>query len=134
MCRRRLTCLLAMDGRGTVAVVDRRGVLNRRNRRYRGRLSAIIWYGVYEGPDRSNSLLLRNLRLAYICRRRLTCLLAMYGRGTVAVVKDASTVGEAGGIGIGSPPSYGMVCRKAPIVQTACCCVICGWHTYVDDD
>src|SRR5210317_2208299 len=67
---------------------SRRGVLNRRNRRYRGRLSAMIWFGVLEGPDRSNSLLLRNLRLAYICRRRLTCLLAMDRRGTVAVVEE----------------------------------------------
>src|SRR6056300_1174999 len=105
---------------------SRRGVLTWRNRRYRGRLSAIIWYGVYEGPDRSNSLLLRNLRLAYICRRRLTCLLAMDRRGTVVV--------ERWGMQVDSPPSYGMVCRKAPIVQTACCCVICDWHTYVDDD
>src|SRR6056300_107283 len=113
---------------------SRRGVLTWRNRRYRGRLSAIIWYGVYEGPDRSNSLLLRNLRLAYICRRRLTCLLAMDRRGTVAVVEEASAQGKTGGIEVDYPPSYGMVCRKAPIVQTACCCVICDWHTYVDDD
>jgi len=35
---------------------------------------------------------------------------------------------------VDSPPQYGMVCRKAPIVQTACCSVICDWHTYVDDD
>src|SRR5210317_1689214 len=72
---------------------SRRGVLTRRNRRYRGRLSAIIWYDVQEGPDRSNSLLLRNLRLAYICRRRLQCLLAMDGRDAVAVVDGASWIG-----------------------------------------
>ena len=56
-------------------------------------------------------------------------------RGTVAVGEEASWIGETGGIEVDSPPSYGtMVCRKAPIVQTACYCVICVWHTYVDDD
>ena len=33
-------------------------------------------------------MLLCNLRLAYMCRRRLTCLLAMDRRGTVAVVEE----------------------------------------------
>ncbi len=39
-------------------------------------------------------------------------------RGTVAVVEEASWIGETGGIEVDSPPSYGMVCRKALIVQT----------------
>ncbi len=55
-------------------------------------------------------------------------------RGTVAVVEEASWIGETGGIEVDSPPSYGMVCRKALVDPTACCCVICDWHTYVDDD
>src|SRR6056300_1269026 len=108
--------------------------MRRGSRRDRGGLSAIIWYGVGEGPDGSNILLLRNLRLAHICRRRLTCLLAMDRRGTVTVVEEVPLGGGAGGIEADSPPSYGMVCGKAPMDQTACCCVICDWHTYVDDD
>src|SRR6056300_1613774 len=113
---------------------SRRGVLNRRNRRYRGRLSTTIGYGVCEGPDGSNSLLLRNLRLAYICRRRLTCLLAMDRRGTVTEVEEVHSGRDSGGIEVDSPPSYGMVRRKAPIVQTACCCVICDWQRRGDDE
>ncbi len=52
--------------------------------------------------------------------------------GTGLVMKHR--IAKAGGIEVDSPPSYGMVCRKALVEQTACCCVICGWHTYVDDD
>src|SRR6056300_588369 len=55
----------------------------------------------------------------------------MGGRGAVAVVEEASCLGETGGVEVDSPPSYGMVCRKAPIVQTACCCVICVWLAYI---
>src|SRR6056300_1072456 len=106
---------------------SRRGAMRRRSRRYGGRLSAIIWYGVWEGPDGSNSLLLRNLRLAHICRRRLTCLLAMDRRGTATEVEEVHSGRYSGGIEVDSPPPYGMVSRKAPIVQTACCCVICDW-------
>src|SRR6056300_1623257 len=113
---------------------SRRGVLNRRNRRYRGRLSTTIGYGVCEGPDGSNSLLLRNLRLAHLRRRRLTCLLAMDRRGTVTEVEEVHSGGETGGIEVDSPPPYGMVCKKALMDQIACYCVICDWHTYVDDD
>ena len=40
----------------------------RQSRRYRGRLSTIVWYGVLVGPDRPKSLLLPDLRLAYIVR------------------------------------------------------------------
>src|SRR6056300_334351 len=108
--------------------------MRRRSRRYGGRLSAFSWRGVWEGPDRSNSLLLCNLRLAHMCRRRLTCLLAMDRRGTVTEVEEVHSGRDSGGIEVDSPPSYGMVCGKAPIVQTACCCVICDWHTCVDDD
>src|SRR5210317_2261040 len=105
----------------------------RQSRRYRGCLSTIIWYGVYESPGRRKSLLLPDLRLAYICRRRLTCLLAMDRRGTVAVVEEVPRRGKAGGIEVDSPPSYGMVCRKALIGERACYCLICDWYIYVDD-
>src|SRR6056300_945318 len=113
---------------------SRRGALRRRSRRYRGRVSAITWYGVWEGPHRSNSLLLSDLRLAHIWRRRMTRTLAMDGLGTVAVVEEVPGGGEAGGIEVESPPSHGMVCRKALIGQTACYCLICVWHTYGDDE
>src|SRR5210317_1494602 len=106
----------------------------RRSRRDRGRLYTILWFCVWVGSDRRKSLLLRNLRLAHIWRRRLTCLLAMDRRGTVAVVEEVPRLAKAGGIEVDSPPSYGMVCRMALMVQTACCCVICVWHTYGDDD
>ena len=62
----------------------------RRIRRYRGRLSAIIWYGVKVGPHLQKSLLLCNLRLAHIFRRRMQHLLAMDGLDTVAVVEEVS--------------------------------------------
>jgi hypothetical protein len=57
--------------------------------RYRGRLSVIIWYGVWEGSDGPKSLLLRNLRLTYVYGRRMQRTLAMDRRGTVAVVEEA---------------------------------------------
>ena len=44
------------------------------------------WGGAMLG--RRKSSLLCNVRLAHICRRRLTCLLAMDRRGTVAVVEE----------------------------------------------
>jgi hypothetical protein len=40
------------------------------------------------GLDRPKSLLLRNLRLAYVCRRRLQRNSGMDRRGTVAVVEE----------------------------------------------
>src|SRR5210317_380724 len=105
----------------------------RQSRRYRGRLSTIIWYGVSDSPDRPKSLLLCNLRLAYLCRRRLTCLLAMDRRGTVVVVDEVRRRVNAGRIEVDSRPSYGMVCRLVLIGERAFYCVICAWHTYVDD-
>ena len=71
--------------------------------------------------------------MAYICRRRLTCLLAMDRCGTVAAVEEAVWGGETGGMEVDSPPPYGMVCRLVVIGQRACYCVICEWHTYADD-
>src|SRR6056300_346055 len=67
---------------------SRRGGFMRRIRRYGGRLSATIWYGVEEGHGGSNSYLMPLLRLAYICRRRMMRTLAMDGLGTVAVVEE----------------------------------------------
>ena len=55
-------------------------------------------------------------------------------RGTVAVVEEGSGLAKAGGIEVDAAAPYGMVCRKARMDQTARCCVICDWHTYVDDD
>ena len=55
-------------------------------------------------------------------------------RGTVAVVEEASSLGETGGIEVDSPPSYGMMCRMALLAQIARSCPICDWHTYADDE
>src|SRR5210317_2021284 len=106
----------------------------RRIRRYGGRLSATIWYGVQEGHGGANSLLMPLLRLAYICRRRMMRTLAMDGLGTVAVVEEVDLWGESGGIELDSPPPYGMVCRKAMVAQIACSCHFYDCHTYVDDE
>src|SRR5210317_923103 len=106
----------------------------RRSRRDRGRLYTILWFCVWVGSDRRKSLLLRNLRLAYVCRRRLQRLLAMDRRGTVAVVEKVPRGGKAGGWEVDSPPSYGMVCSLVLIGERACYCVIYDWHMCVDDD
>jgi hypothetical protein len=45
-------------------------------------------YGVQEGPDGLNSLLMPHLRLAYICRRRLMRSLALERHGCVAIVEE----------------------------------------------
>ena len=55
-------------------------------------------YGVQEGPDCSNCSLMPHLRLACICRRRLTCVATMDRRGTVAVVEEVARGGEGGAI------------------------------------
>ena len=56
-CVGRSRACLAMDRRGTVAVAEE-----------------VV---VYVGPDGRKNLLLRNLRLADMCRQRLTCLIGM---------------------------------------------------------
>jgi hypothetical protein len=58
----------------------------------------------------------------------------MDGRGTVAVVEMVQSGRDSGGIEVDSPPSYGVVCRLVLIGGTACYCLICDWHIYVDDD
>ena len=45
-------------------------------------------YGVLEGPDGSNKMLLRNLRLAHVYRRRIIRNLAFDRHGCVAVVEE----------------------------------------------
>ncbi len=54
---------------------------------YKGQHYANTWYGMHEGPDSPNGML-RNLRLAHLCRRQMLYLLAMDGLGTVAVVEE----------------------------------------------
>ncbi len=60
--------------------------------------------------------------------------LAMDRHGTVAVVEEVHFMVVEGGYEVDSPPPYGMVCRNALVAQRACYCVICDWHTYIDDE
>ena len=60
-------------------------VLMSRRRRYSGRLSTAIPNGVKEGPDRLHEMLLCNLRLTHIYRRRMMRYETMDRHGCVAI-------------------------------------------------
>ena len=83
-------------------------------------------------PDGPNSLLLRNLRLARIYRRRMMRSFAFDRHGCVAIVEEVCY--EPKEELSRSTLNNHMMCRKALMALILCSCPICVWHMYVDDE